>query len=210
MLSFIRKVFRKEPLQITTEEDPMKKFLIVGLGNIGPKYANTRHNIGFLVLDQYAKDNSLTWETAKLGDITTHKVKGRTLIFLKPSTFMNLSGKAVKYWLEKEKIPLENLLVITDDLNLAFGTIRIKTKGSDGGHNGLKDIQNTLQTTEYNRFRFGISDTFAKGRQVDYVLGEWEEEEQQLLPERLEMSGKAIESFALAGMNITMNTYNGK
>ncbi len=123
---------------------------------------------------------------------------------------MNLSGKAVKYWLDKEKIPLENILVITDDLNLAFGTIRIKTKGSDGGHNGLKDIQNTLQTTNYNRFRFGISDAFSKGRQVDYVLGEWEAEEEKLLPERLNVSCDIIESFALAGMNITMNTYNGK
>lgn len=210
MLSFIRKIFRKETSQIITEEDPMKKFLIVGLGNIGPKYASTRHNIGFTILDYYAESNSLTWESAKLGDITTHRVKGRTLIFLKPSTFMNLSGKAVRYWLDKEKIPLENMLVITDDLNLAFGTIRIKTKGSDGGHNGLKDIQNTLQTTQYNRFRFGISDTFAKGRQVDYVLGEWDDEERKLLPERMEISGKAIESFVLAGMNITMNTYNGK
>lgn len=210
MLSFLKKLFSTKTEQIITEEDSMKKFLIVGLGNIGPKYENTRHNIGFRILDFYAQKNSLTWETAKLGDITTHKVKGRTLIFLKPSTFMNLSGKSVKYWLEKEKIPLENILVITDDLNLAFGTIRIKTKGSDGGHNGLKDIQNTLQTTNYNRFRFGISDAFTKGRQVDYVLGEWEPDEEKLMPERLEKSCDAIESFVLAGINITMNTFNGK
>jgi PTH1 family peptidyl-tRNA hydrolase len=162
------------------------------------------------VVDFYAEKNSLTWETAKLGDVTSHKVKGRTFIFLKPSTYMNLSGKAVNYWLDKEKIPVENMLVITDDLNLAFGTFRIKTKGSDGGHNGLKDIQNTLQTTNYNRFRFGISDAFTKGRQVDYVLGEWETEEEKQLPERLHVSCEIIESFALAGMNITMNTYNGK
>ena len=122
---------------------------------------------------------------------------------------MNLSGKAVRYWLDKEKIPLENLLVVTDDLNLPFGTIRIKTKGSDGGHNGLKDIQNTLQTNKYNRFRFGISDEFSKGRQVDYVLGEWDEEENKKLPERLEKASKAIESFGLAGINNTMNTFNG-
>lgn|SRR5690554_4851718 len=210
MLSLFRKLFSTKTKQIIPEEDIMKKFLIVGLGNIGPKYANTRHNIGFKILDFYAHKNSLSWENAKLGDITTHKVKGRTFIFLKPSTYMNLSGKAVKYWLDKEKIPLENILVITDDLNLAFGTIRIKTKGSDGGHNGLKDIQNTLQTTNYNRFRFGISDAFSKGRQVDYVLGEWEAEEEKLLPERLNVSCDIIESFALAGMNITMNTYNGK
>jgi len=210
MLTFFRKLISTKEEQVITEEDPMKKFLIVGLGNIGPKYANTRHNIGFKIVDFYAEKNSLSWETAKLGDITSHKVKGRTLIFLKPSTFMNLSGKALKYWMEKEKIPMENLLVITDDLNLAFGTIRIKTKGSDGGHNGLKDIQNTLQTTNYNRFRFGISDAFSKGRQVDYVLGEWEMEEEKLLPERLEKSCEIIESFALAGINITMNTFNGK
>ena len=210
MLSIFRRLFSKKAAQIFTEEDCMKKFLIVGLGNIGPKYTNTRHNIGFKVLDFYAKKNSLTWETAKLGDITSHKIKGRTFIFMKPNTFMNLSGKAVKYWMEKEKIPLENLLVITDDLNLAFGTIRVKTKGSDGGHNGLKDIQHTLQTTQYNRFRFGISDAFSKGRQVDYVLGEWTTEEENVLPERLEVGCKIIESFGLAGINITMNTFNGK
>lgn len=210
MLSLFKKIFLPKADPPLTEEDPMKKFLIVGLGNIGPKYANTRHNIGFRIVDFYAEKNALTWETAKLGDLSQHKIKGRTLIFLKPSTYMNLSGKAVKYWLDKEKIPLENLFVITDDLNLAFGTIRIKTKGSDGGHNGLKDIQNTLETVNYNRFRFGISDAFAKGRQVDYVLGEWEAEEEKLLPERLELSAQIIESFALAGMNITMNTYNGK
>lgn len=210
MFSIFKKLFSVKPERSITEEDSMKKILIVGLGNIGPKYANTRHNIGFKVVDFYAEKNSLAWETAKLGDITSHKVKGRTFIFLKPSTYMNLSGKAVNYWLDKEKIPLENMLVITDDLNLAFGTIRIKTKGSDGGHNGLKDIQNTLQTTNYNRFRFGISDVFSKGRQVDYVLGEWEVDEEKQLPERLELSCDIIESFALAGMNITMNTYNGK
>lgn len=206
----------EDPIRKKTSKLPayagsgMKKFLIAGLGNIGPKYHNTRHNVGFKTLDFLAEKEGLTWETAKLGDVTTHKVKGRTFILLKPSTFMNLSGKAVKYWLEKEKIPLENLLVITDDLNLPFGSIRIKTKGSDGGHNGLKDIQNTLQTTNYNRFRFGISDAFSQGRQVDYVLGDWTTEEEKLLSERLELGQKIIESFGLAGINITMNTYNGK
>lgn len=210
MLSFIKRFFKTKPKQNLTEDNPMKKFLIVGLGNIGPKYANTRHNIGFKILDYYTEKNSVPWESAKLGDIATHRIKGRSLVLLKPGTFMNLSGKAVRYWLEKEKIPLENLLVITDDLNLDFGAIRVKTKGSDGGHNGLKDIQNVLQTTKYNRFRFGISNTFAKRNQVDYVLGEWGSEEQEQLPERLKTSCKVIESFVLAGMNITMNTYNGK
>jgi PTH1 family peptidyl-tRNA hydrolase len=187
----------------------MKKFLIVGLGNVGPKYHNTRHNIGFKMLDYLVEKESLPWETAKLGEIAKHKIKGRSFILLKPSTFMNLSGKAVKYWLDKEKIPLDNLLVLTDDLNLPFGSVRVKTKGSDGGHNGLRDIQNVLHTTKYNRFRFGISDAFSKGRQIDYVLGDWTSEEQKQLPERLEMSKKIIESFGLAGINNTMNSYNG-
>ncbi len=210
MWAFFKNLISQKEEQLITEEDFMKKFLIVGLGNIGPKYANTRHNIGFKIVDFYAEKNSLSWETAKLGDISHHRIKGRTLVFLKPSTFMNLSGKAVKYWLEKERIPLENLLVITDDLNLPFGTLRVKTKGSDGGHNGLKDIQNTLQTTNYNRFRFGISDAFKSGNQIDYVLGEWNPEEENLLPERLAKGCDIIESFALAGVNITMNTFNGK
>lgn len=196
--------------QVETEQDLMKKYLIVGLGNIGAEYAETRHNIGFKVLDELARQEELTFQTQKLGDLTTYKLKGRTFILLKPNTYMNLSGKAVLYWLTKEKIPLENLLVITDDLNLAFGSIRVKTKGSDGGHNGLKDIQAKLNTTKYNRFRFGISDAFTKGRQVDYVLGEWTTEENDALKERLEQSVKIIKSFGLAGINNTMNTFNGK
>jgi PTH1 family peptidyl-tRNA hydrolase len=210
MLAFFRKLFGLESKPLLIESDPMKKFLIAGLGNIGPKYHNTRHNVGFQILDAMAEEESLTWETARLGDVTTYKKKGRSFLLLKPSTFMNLSGKAIKYWLEKEKIPLENLLVVTDDLNLPFGTLRIKTKGSDGGHNGLADIQNVLQTTRYNRFRFGISDDFSKGRQVDYVLGEWTQEESDKLPERFKKGKEIIESFGLAGVNITMNTFNGK
>lgn len=193
-----------------TEEDTMKKFLIVGLGNIGKKYANTRHNIGFKILDYLAETNDILFETVKLGDVATLKIKGRTLILLKPSTFMNLSGKSIKYWLEKEKIPLENLLVVTDDLNLPFGSLRLKTKGSDGGHNGLKDTQDKLQTVKYNRFRFGISDEFSTGRQVDYVLGEWTNEENTQLKERLKISAELVKSFALAGVNTTMNQFNGK
>ncbi|HET8838681.1 MAG TPA: aminoacyl-tRNA hydrolase [Flavobacteriaceae bacterium] len=188
----------------------MKKFLIVGLGNIGPKYHNTRHNIGFKILDFLAEKEALTFETEKLGDKTSFKYKGRNFILLKPSTFMNLSGKAVRYWLEKEKIPLENLLVITDDLNLSFGSIRLKTKGSDGGHNGLKDIQSQLGTTNYSRFRFGIGGNFSKGRQVDYVLGEWNNEEENQLSERLETAVELIKSFGTAGVNSTMNRFNGK
>ncbi len=188
----------------------MKKFLIVGLGNIGAEYANTRHNIGFKILDALVEAEDLSFETQRLGDIATYKLKGRTFILLKPNTYMNLSGKAVQYWLTKENIPLENLMVVTDDLNLPFGSIRLKTKGSDGGHNGLKDIQLKLQTTNYNRFRFGISDEFSKGRQVDYVLGEWSDTENDALKERLQKSIELIKSFGTAGVNNTMNAFNGK
>ncbi len=192
------------------DRDQMKKFLIVGLGNVGEKYFGTRHNVGFTVLDHMAQKEGLTFETAKLGDRTVYKLKGRTFVLLKPSTFMNLSGKSVKYWLEKEKVPLENLLIITDDLNLPFGNIRLKIKGSDGGHNGLKDIQNKLNTTNYSRFRLGINDDFGQGRQVDYVLSKWGDEEKEKLPERLDKSIALIKSFGLAGIHNTMNAFNGK
>lgn len=208
MYRFLFQLFKKNTH--IEEQDSMKKYLIVGLGNIGGEYANTRHNIGFKVLDYFAEKEDLTFETQKLGDVTTYKLKGRTFVFLKPSTYMNLSGKAVLYWLTKEKIPLENVLIITDDLNLSFGNVRLKMKGSDGGHNGLKDIQEKLNTTKYNRFRFGISDAFSKGKQIDYVLGEWTNEENKNLNERLDKSVELIKSFALAGINNTMNTFNGK
>ncbi|UWX55328.1 aminoacyl-tRNA hydrolase [Maribacter litopenaei] len=191
------------------EEDPMKKFLIVGLGNIGDEYAETRHNIGFKILDALGDQKELNFETRKLGDVALYKLKGRSIICLKPSTYMNLSGKAVRYWMDKEKVPLENLLIITDDINLPFGTLRLKTKGSDGGHNGLKDIQQVLQTTNYNRFRFGVGADFGKGRQVEYVLGQWSEEESTRMKERLEKSVSLIESFVLSGVAGTMNQFNG-
>ena len=211
MFDWIITLFKKNKASNTIEEqDPMKKFLIVGLGNIGAKYENTRHNIGFKVLDFLAEKESITFETQKLGDVATFRFKGRTFILLKPSTYMNLSGKSILYWMTKEKIPLENLLVITDDLNLPFGSLRIKIKGSDGGHNGLKDTQEKLNTSKYNRFRFGISDAFSTGRQVDYVLGEWEDEENKKLPERLEKAAEVVKSFGTAGINNTMNTFNGK
>ncbi|MEN2486363.1 aminoacyl-tRNA hydrolase [Flavobacterium sp. B11] len=187
-----------------------KKYLIVGLGNIGAEYVNTRHNIGFKVLDFLAKKEGLSFETVKLGSMAEYKFKGRTFFLLKPNTYMNLSGKAVKYWMDKENIPLENILVITDDLNLSFGTIRIKPKGSDGGHNGLKNINLVLNTQNYTRYRFGISDEFKKGQQVDYVLGEWTAEEEAKLPERLETSAEIIRTFGTAGLENTMTTFNGK
>ncbi len=210
MISIIKKWFGFKTEHNIEDAIPMKKFLIVGLGNIGEKYANTRHNIGFRILDAIAQKETLSFETQKLGDKAVFKVKGRTFILLKPNTYMNLSGKAVKYWLDKEKIPIENLLVVTDDLNLPFGTLRIKGKGSDGGHNGLKDIQDKLQTSKYSRFRFGISNSYSKGRQVDYVLGEWNADESDQLKERITIAIEAIISFGLSGLSITMNQYNGK
>jgi PTH1 family peptidyl-tRNA hydrolase len=188
----------------------MKKFLIVGLGNIGADYVNTRHNIGFKILDHLAKKEALSFETVKLGTLAEFKFKGRTILSLKPNTYMNLSGKAVKYWMDKEGIPMENVLIITDDLNLPFGTIRIKPKGSDGGHNGLKNINLILNSTNYARFRFGISDEFKKGQQVDYVLGDWDETEKLKLPERLELASEIIKSFCTAGLENTMTAFNGK
>jgi peptidyl-tRNA hydrolase, PTH1 family len=186
------------------------KFLIVGLGNIGSEYENTRHNIGFKILDAYAKASSIFFSTNRLGDVAEVKVKGKTLILLKPSTYMNLSGKAVNYWMQQEKISLENVLIITDDLALPFGTIRLKGKGSDGGHNGLKSIQETLQTINYSRLRFGIGAEFSTGHQVNYVLGQWNEEEQKTLDERIEICCKVITSFCTAGLNNTMSAFNGK
>jgi PTH1 family peptidyl-tRNA hydrolase len=188
----------------------MKKFLIVGLGNIGAEYVNTRHNIGFKILDHLARKEGLDFQTVKLGALAEYKFKGRIYYLLKPNTYMNLSGKAIKFWMDKEHIPLENLLVITDDLNLPFGTIRIRTKGSDGGHNGLKNTQLILNTTVYPRFRFGISGEFKKGQQVDYVLGNWDEAEKENLPQRLDVAAAIIQSFGTAGLENTMTTYNGK
>lgn len=192
------------------KEKDMKKFLIVGLGNIGAEYVNTRHNIGFKVVDYIAKEAGVEFSTVKLGSLAEVKIKGRTLLLLKPNTYMNLSGKALQYWMEKEKIAKENILVITDDLNLSFGTLRMKPKGSDGGHNGLKSIQAVLNSAEYPRLRFGISDEFKKGQQVNYVLGDWSDVETNNLKERLETSSKAVQEFALAGIAHAMNTYNGK
>jgi PTH1 family peptidyl-tRNA hydrolase len=206
IISFFKNLFFKE----TETIDPMKKYLIVGLGNIGEKYDNTRHNIGFKILDELAKDKEVKFETDKLGDITQFRFKGRTFILLKPSTYMNLSGKAVKYWVTKEKIVVGNLLIVTDDLNIDFGTIRLKGKGSAGGHNGLKDIQEKLNTSTYPRFRFGVGSSFSKGRQVDFVLSEWSKEETSELIERIPVACNLITSFGTSGMANTMSNFNGK
>ncbi|WP_152285949.1 aminoacyl-tRNA hydrolase [Flavicella marina] len=187
----------------------MKKYLIVGLGNIGSEYENTRHNIGFKILDELASLEKVQFSTEKLGDLTSFKFKGRTFFLLKPSTYMNLSGKSVKYWMEKEKITQENILVVSDDLNLDFGTFRLKTKGSAGGHNGLKDINEKLGNQNYPRFRFGVSANFSKGRQSNYVLGEWSKEENRYLPELLFKGAQLIKSFGTDGIGNTMNKFNG-
>jgi PTH1 family peptidyl-tRNA hydrolase len=187
----------------------MNKYLIIGLGNPGFKYTDTRHNIGFKVLDELAKDKGASFETEKLGDIARFRFKGRTFVLLKPNTFMNLSGKAVNYWLQKEKIELHNSLCITDDLNLDFGAIRIKAKGSAGGHNGLKSIIEVLGRQDFPRLRFGVAANFSKGKQVDYVLGEWNKEENRFLPELIDKCARAAISFGAAGIGNTMNQFNG-
>ncbi|MBV7441076.1 aminoacyl-tRNA hydrolase [Weeksellaceae bacterium TAE3-ERU29] len=188
----------------------MQKYLIVGLGNKGEKYENTRHNIGFMILDEVARQIEKNFEPSNFGDIIQFKYKARPVTLLKPDTFMNLSGKAVVYWAKKEGISVENILVVTDDLNLPFGTIRMRGKGSDGGHNGLKNIQDLLNTTKYPKLRFGIGDEFSKGHQIDYVLGEWNASEKERLQERLSKSAEACLSFVFAGLSNTMNTFNGK
>ncbi|UOB16161.1 aminoacyl-tRNA hydrolase [Abyssalbus ytuae] len=210
MFSLLKKLFYKNQKSEIGATETMKKFLIVGLGNIGTEYKNTRHNIGFKIVDHFAQKESLNFETKRLGDIAIYKFKGRMFIFLKPSTYMNLSGKAVKFWIEKEKVPLENVLIITDDLNLPFGTIRLKGKGSHGGHNGLKDIEDKLTTTNYCRFRFGVGNNFTKGRQIDYVLGEWDETELENMQTLLDKGVELIKSFVFEGLDKTMNFFNKK
>lgn len=197
------------PEKLLHETDAMKRFLVVGLGNIGPEYAETRHNIGFKVLDLLSEKESFDFKKVKWGAMGTFKYKGRSVLCLKPSTYMNLSGKAVRYWMEKEKIPLDNILIITDDINLPFGRLRLRTQGSHGGHNGLKDVQYVLNTSKYNRFRFGVGSEFSKGKQVEYVLGAWNAEENAALPERLEKSTHLVRSFVFAGVKNTMNQFNG-
>lgn len=187
----------------------MKKFLIIGLGNPGPEYENTRHNIGFKVLDALAGASNIFFASERYAQRAEFKIKGRTFVLIKPTTFMNLSGKAVRYWMDTEKIPLENTLIVTDDIALPYGTLRMRTKGSDGGHNGLKDIIAILGTSKFARLRFGIGSEFSRGQQVDYVLGEWDETEKEQLLALLKRSAEMVTSFGLAGAQNTMNKYNG-
>ena len=186
------------------------KFLIIGLGNPGADYKNSRHNIGFKVLDNLASLSNISFSSDRYADVTNLKFKGRNLLLVKPNTFMNLSGKAVNYWMQKEKISVENILVVTDDISLPFGTIRLRSKGSDGGHNGLKDIISVLQSSTFPRIKFGIGAEFPIGRQSDYVLGEWNEAELENLEQKIEYSIQMIKAFCTLGISRTMNDYNKK
>lgn len=205
---FLKRIFERffPPPEVY---DPMK-YLIVGLGNIGAKYEDTRHNIGFLVVDVLAREFEVSFKTDQLGDVAEFKYKGRHFILLKPSTFMNLSGKAVRYWMQKKKIPKDKILVVLDDLNLPFGKQRLKAKGKDGGHNGLKDIDQVTGGNNYARLRLGIGSDFSKGRQIDFVLGEWSGEEKENLDEVLRYAADTAKSFAAIGLAYTMNQYNKK
>ena len=186
------------------------KYLIAGLGNIGAEYANTRHNIGFMMLDRLAADENTVFEDKRYGFVAEYRHKGRIFVLLKPSTYMNLSGKAVNYWLQKENIEIENLLVLVDDIALPFGTLRLKGKGSDGGHNGLRNIIDVIGTRQYARLRFGVGNNFSEGRQMDYVLGEWTEEEEKILPDRIKLTSDIIRSFGTIGLELTMTSFNNK
>ena len=186
------------------------KYLVAGLGNIGPEYTKTRHNVGFMVLDHLVTEIGAEFKTERLGDLARARIKNKQVVFLKPNTYMNLSGKAVRYWLDKEKIPIDNLLVITDDLALKEGQLRLKGKGSDGGHNGLKSINELLQTQNYARLRFGIGSEFSKGSQVNYVLGAWTNDELEVMKTHIERAANCIRSFVLSGISHTMNEFNKK
>ncbi|EPT33900.1 aminoacyl-tRNA hydrolase [Bacteroidetes bacterium oral taxon 272 str. F0290] len=186
------------------------KYLIVGLGNIGDEYQETRHNIGFRILDAFAKASNCIFEDRRYGFVGRMSLRGRQLVLLKPSTFMNLSGLAVHYWMQKENIPVENILILVDDLSLSFGMLRLKPKGRDAGHNGLKNIAENLGTQNYARLRFGIGNDFPRGRQIDYVLGHFTEDNSKTMDARIEKACEIIRSFVLAGINITMNQFNNQ
>lgn len=205
MFQFINNFFNKRKQQ--KQPDPMK-YLVVGLGNMGPDYDGTRHNVGFEVVDHLADRFNVSFKNDMLGDLAEFKYKGRTFILLKPSTFMNRSGKAVNYWLQKKKVKNSNLIIVLDDLNLPFARIKIKPKGNNGGHNGLKDIDQILGGNLYARLRIGIGSEYRKGQQVNYVLGKWSEEELKELSNTIEKSGEAVLSFGTIGMNHTMNKFN--
>ncbi len=194
----------------TETHDEYMKYLIVGLGNIGDEYVGTRHNVGFRAVDAFAQKQGAEWADKRYGAIARTRVKNTELILLKPSTYMNLSGQAVRYWAQQEKIPVEHLLVIVDDLSLPVGKIRMRGSGSDGGHNGLKNIASCMMTQNYPRIKFGIGNEFPKGTQVDFVLGQFSDEDNRIIDEKLDYVGEMIKSFCLQGLDRTMNQYNKK
>ena len=200
-------LFRKRKPETS---DEYMKYLIVGLGNIGDEYVGTRHNIGFRVVDAFARKQGAQWQDKRYGAIARTRVKNAELILLKPSTYMNLSGQAVRYWAQQEKIPVERLLVIVDDLSLPVGKIRMRGSGSDGGHNGLKNIASCMMTQNYPRIKFGIGNDFPKGTQIDFVLGQFSDEDNKVIEEKLDYVGEMIQSFCLQGLDRTMNQYNKK
>lgn len=207
-MNWWKRLFGKSE-KVVTDVD-MKKFLIVGLGNIGAEYEGTRHNAGFMVADRLAADAGVAFQSCRYGDMATVKVKNCVLMVLKPSTFMNLSGVAVRYWMNHEKLPLENLLVVVDDIALPFGALRMRTGGSDAGHNGLKNIAEQLGNNRYSRLRFGVGNDFPRGGQIDFVLGKFPPEEQAQLPERLGVAADAVKAFCLSGAAFAMNHFNNK
>jgi len=207
MINWLRNLFTPKQPEPEIEPDP-KKYLIAGLGNIGGEYENTRHNIGFDIMDHLAETNNLEFDSKGHAFYATLKTEDHTFILLKPTTYMNLSGKAVRYWMEREKIGVENLLVVIDDLNINFGRLRMRGKGSDGGHNGLKHINATLGTKEYARLRFGIGNKFGKGQQINYVIGEWSLEEQDELRPLIEKAAEMVKGFGTLGLAKTMSEYN--
>ena len=186
------------------------KYLIAGLGNFGPEYDQTRHNVGFMVLDHLASELGLTFGLDRLGLVAQGRIKNKQIVLLKPTTYMNLSGKAVKYWMQKFNIPVENVLIVTDDLALSEGMIRLKGKGSDGGHNGLKSIAEIIGTTSYARLRFGIGSDFGRGKQVNFVLGKWTDDEISFLEPSIAAASNAIKAFTLSGLAFAMNNFNNK
>ena len=192
------------------QQQSMNTFLIVGLGNIGIDYQNTRHNIGFTVLDALTKQVDISFSTLRYGDVAEMNHKGKRLVLLKPSTLMNRSGNAVRYWIKQRKISLQNILIITDDVHLDFGYLRIRKQGSDGGHNGLRDIQDKLGSNQYPRLRVGIGANFSKGRQADFVLSPWNPDEKRMLPTIVDRATKAVVDFAAQGLEKTMNRHNGQ
>jgi PTH1 family peptidyl-tRNA hydrolase len=206
-MNFLKRLFHTGKTEETKDPD-MKRFLIACLGNMGPEYVNTRHNAGFMVADALADDAGVSFQSKRYGDMAVVRVKNCELLILKPSTFMNLSGVAVRYWMNHEKLPLENLLVVVDDMAIPFGSIRMRKQGSDAGHNGLKNIASELGTQNYARLRFGIGNGFPRGGQIDYVLGKFPPEEMEKMPEVLKKACDAIKAFCLSGPDFAMNHYN--